>query len=82
MNFQAQLKRKREASEANTPPEILQIMHSATKELMDSGIMNNVIKVGGEINDFELLNQNNKSVDSKILLKKGPLVITFYRGHW
>lgn len=82
MNFQAQLKRKREAFEADTPPEVLSIMHKATKELKESGIKDNVIKVGEVITDFELYDQNNNVVSSKVLLKKGPLVITFYRGYW
>lgn len=82
MNFQKQLKRRKETLEANIPQDVLNIMHKATKELEDSGIQQKVLKVGQDMPAFELHDQNNESVNSNDLLSKGPLVITFYRGQW
>lgn len=40
------------------------------------------IKIGQKAPDFKLPNPNGKSVSLAILLEKGPVVITFYRGNW
>ncbi|SFR82694.1 peroxiredoxin-like family protein [Maribacter stanieri] len=40
------------------------------------------IKIGQKAPDFELPNAEGKSIVLKSLLKKGPVVITFYRGNW
>ncbi|XQW86708.1 peroxiredoxin-like family protein [Thalassotalea piscium] len=42
----------------------------------------NAIKIGQKVPDFELPNAAGKLVSLEALLKKGPLVITFYRGSW
>ncbi len=40
------------------------------------------IKIGQKAPDFELPNPEGKSISLDFLLKKGPVVITFYRGNW
>lgn len=40
------------------------------------------IKTGKKAPNFELPNPEGKSISLDILLGKGPLVITFYRGSW
>ncbi|MCH3885616.1 peroxiredoxin-like family protein [Tenacibaculum aquimarinum] len=42
----------------------------------------NAIKVGQKAPNFELPNQEGKSISLDKLLEKGPIVITFYRGDW
>jgi hypothetical protein len=64
------------------PPETLAIMHRATEELQNSGIVDRVIKVGDPVPDFALPNMHGTMVASAELLRQGPLVITFYRGVW
>jgi len=42
----------------------------------------NALKIGEKCPSFELPNPEGKMISLDILLKKGPLVITFYRGDW
>ncbi|MGQ1784806.1 peroxiredoxin-like family protein [Saccharicrinis sp. GN24d3] len=42
----------------------------------------NAIKIGKKAPNFELPNPAGKSISLDVLLEKGPVVITFYRGNW
>lgn len=57
-------------------------MHRATAELKASGIENGALKVGDRAPDFSLFNQAHIQVVSTELLREGPLVVSFFRGHW
>jgi peroxiredoxin len=57
-------------------------MHRATAELKASGIENAALKVGDHAPDFSLFNQDHVRVVSTELLREGPLVVSFFRGHW
>ena len=63
-------------------PEAVATMHRATAELKASGIENTALKVGARAPDFTLFNQDHVEVSSKELLRQGPLVVSFFRGHW
>lgn len=82
MTLQDSLDQLKAKIEGSMPPEVVKIMHDATKTLEDSGIENHILKAGDAAPEFELQNQNGELVSSKTLLKNGPLVITFYRGVW
>ncbi|GAA4834815.1 peroxiredoxin-like family protein [Algivirga pacifica] len=82
MTFQEKLQKLKEKIESNLSQEQLSIMHGATQKLKDSGIQDNVLKVGTQMPSFTLPNQNGKMIDSAELLQKGLLFITFYRGFW
>jgi peroxiredoxin len=64
------------------PPEIHPVMERATAELIASGQASRAIKAGDRAPQFTLNDQDGNEVASAALLKKGPLVITFYRGVW
>ena len=66
----------------NTPREAIETMHRATEELRRSGLAERALKVGDLAPAFELANQDGTLVRSAELLARGPLVITFFRGHW
>jgi len=57
-------------------------MHRATAELKASGIEDTALKVGYRAPDFILFNQDHVEVASEDLLRQGPLVVSFFRGHW
>jgi peroxiredoxin len=40
------------------------------------------MKIGDKAPDFSLLNAEGKAVKLSALLKKGPVILTFYRGAW
>ena len=64
------------------PPERLEIMLRATKDLRESGIMDGVLKVGDHLPDFELKNTEGDIVRSSDLLSHGAVVLTVFRGSW
>jgi hypothetical protein len=66
----------------NVMPERVATMHRATAELKASGIESRALKIGDRAPDFALSNQNDVEVSSKDLLRKGPIVVSFFRGHW
>jgi len=66
----------------NATPEVVATMHRATAELKASGIENTALKVGDRAPDFTLFNQDHVEVASKDRLRRGPLVVSFFRGHW
>jgi hypothetical protein len=82
MSLKEELNRLRLQGESRRAPEIVEKMHRAVDELRRSGAAQRVLKVGDRAPSFALFNANEQLVDSKALLAKGPLVISFYRGRW
>jgi hypothetical protein len=66
----------------NAPHEVIEKMHRATAELKASGIEDRALKVGDRAPSFTLFNQDHVQVASEELLRRGPLVVSFFRGHW
>ena len=62
--------------------EVLDTMHRATAELIASGAAQHAKKAGDAAPSFALKDPEGSLVSSGELLKKGPLVISFYRGVW
>ena len=82
MSLQDKLDNRRKKFESSAPPEKLAIMHRATNDLLHSGIMEQVLKAGDQAPDFSLPDEHGNLVESQELLRKGPLVVSFYRGAW
>lgn len=64
------------------PPAAVEALHRATAELIASGAQNRALKAGDMAPAFTLPDPDGTSVSSRVLLAKGPLVLTFYRGVW
>ncbi|MFM0117771.1 peroxiredoxin-like family protein [Paraburkholderia sp. RL18-101-BIB-B] len=64
------------------PPEIHPIMERATAALVASGQAERALKAGDAAPEFILNDPDGKPVSSTELLKRGALVISFYRGVW
>jgi len=62
--------------------EVLEAMHRATAELIDSAQAQRAKKAGDAAPEFTLRDPDGKPVSSRELLGRGPLVISFYRGVW
>ncbi len=82
MTLEAKLAATREASAKRIPPDAQVIMHNATEQLRNSGILDRVIKVGAKAPDFALNDQNNQMVVLSALLSAGPVVVGIFRGFW
>jgi hypothetical protein len=66
----------------NAPREAIETMHRATAELKESGAETHALKIGDRAPSFTLFNQDHLQVASNDLLREGPVVISFFRGHW
>jgi hypothetical protein len=66
----------------NAPHEAIETTHRATAELKASGLANKALKIGDRAPQFSLFNQDHVQVNSVDLLGQGPLVVSFFRGHW
>lgn len=82
MSLQDALDKMRAKFESNLPSEIVSTMHRATDELLQSGIMESVLKVGDPAPEFSLPDSDGEMVSSAALLRNGPLIVSFYRGVW
>ncbi len=85
-NLQDRLDEFRKAFESGAPPYnaphvAIEMMHRATAELKASGIEQQALKIGDRAPSFTLFNQDHLEVSSSDLLRQGPLVISFFRGH-
>jgi len=86
-NLKERLEEFKKTFESGAPPynvtrDIVATMHRATDELKASGIQDRALKIGDAAPDFTLFNQDHVEVSSKELLQKGPMVVSFFRGHW
>jgi hypothetical protein len=70
------------AAPYNAPREAIETMHRATAELKATGLEDAALKVGDRAPSFTLFNQDHVQVASNELLRQGPLVVSFFRGHW
>jgi len=66
----------------NAPRQVIETMHRATAELKASGIEDRALKAGDRAPTFALFNQDYMLVALADLLPQGPLVASFFRGHW
>jgi hypothetical protein len=82
MGLQEKLDAYRKDFEGSVPKEALEIMHRATQDLRNSGILNRTVKIGDQAPDFLLNNTRGEVVSLSQLLTKGPIVLGFYRGRW
>ena len=67
---------------SQVPEQIRDLMDKAQQDIEDSGIAERALKAGSDAVDFELPNTKGELVSSKALRRKGPIVVSFYRGGW
>jgi peroxiredoxin len=66
----------------NVPPSVIETMHRATAELIASGLASRAKKAGDVAPSFSLRDGDGNVVSLEELLKKGPVIVSFYRGVW
>ena len=82
MGLQEQLDAIRMGFEKQAPPQALEVMHRATRDLAEVVAREPGPGVGDRAPAFRLPDQDGNPVDSTELLRKGQLVVTLFRGHW
>src|SRR6202022_1632590 len=60
----------------------IKVLDRETEALLQSGIIKNSLQVGQKAPDFTFPNAAGGQVSLSTLLKKGPVVLSFYRGEW
>ena len=64
------------------PAETLSTLMADTQQMVQSAVAEQALGVGQRAPSFALPNAIDKAVASDALLRRGPLVISFYRGAW
>ena len=82
MSLQKKMSAMQKGFEGQAPKEAVEIMHRATDDLRDSGILEQTVKVGDRAPDFSLTNADGQKFRLQELLSEGPVVVSFYRGKW
>jgi peroxiredoxin len=82
MGLQEELNKTRDKIRKSVAPDILATMDQCAGKMAESGITERCIKEGDMIPLFSLPNVFGKTVRIADLLKRGPVVLSFYRGHW
>ena len=81
MSLKEQLSEYRAGWFKQVPAERQAIMQRHIVELR-SGLAKTALKTGDRTPDIVLLNARGEIVDVATLLKRGPVIVTFYRGGW
>ncbi|ATG77953.1 peroxiredoxin-like family protein [Pseudoalteromonas sp. 1_2015MBL_MicDiv] len=82
MSLKAQIDAYNVQKEAKLPADVLALMNTTNEELIAQHIKGNALQIGQKVENFSLANHNGENVELADLLKKGPVIISFYRGGW
>lgn len=82
MSLKQKLEAIHKASASRIPPDKREIMERATNDLRNSGILANVASVGQQAPHFAGTAHDGRTIAFGDLLGRGPVVLSFFRGHW
>ena len=82
MSLQDRLDRISESFAEKADPEVLEAMKSATEELAASGQAERAVGAGQEAPGFRLEGSDGDVVELAERRARGPVILTFFRGHW
>jgi flagellar motor component MotA len=82
MALKDKLDETRAASAKRRPQEARAIMQRATDNLRASGILATVVGNGQTMPAFVGTSHDGREIASANLVPRGPLVLSFFRGHW
>lgn len=81
-NLQEQIQELNKNLAAQLPTEILETFGQSITDLHLQNIEKSSIEIGQTFPDFNLPNTNNETIALHTLLKKGKVIIAFFRGSW
>jgi len=82
MSLRQQIDNVKQGMMAPIPESVLAMMSDATASLAQSGMVEQALKAGDVMPDFDLPALDSGNVRLTDLLKDTPVVISFYRGGW
>lgn len=80
--LQEQLNSIKAKSAAMITPDVAAAMKLSFDELIKDKVLDRALKVGDKAPAFVLPNGEGNLIHSDAMLRKGPLVILFFRGRW
>ena len=81
-SLKSKLDAKKEASKLKTDPTTAKVFKEGIESVMESGVLENALKVGDVAPNFKLKIALGETVDLYEYLKKEKVVLTLYRGGW
>jgi hypothetical protein len=82
MSLAERLDAIRNASRTRVPETTRRVMERVVEEVRESGLVDRAVKAGDRMPAFRLPDTTGQPVSSDELLRRGPLVVSFYRGRW
>lgn len=82
MSLKAQIDAYNVQKDAKLPADVLALMNTTNEEPIAQHIKDNALQIGQKVENFSLANHNGENIELADLLKKGPVIISFYRGGW
>jgi peroxiredoxin len=82
MNLKQQLSRERDHWSLVLDTPTVALMNRATDSLRTVEILGEALQEGARAPNFRLPNAQGGSVELNALLRRGPVVLVFYRGQW
>jgi peroxiredoxin len=65
-----------------TPPKVMLVRQRAVEELAASGLAEQAMHAGEQAPAFQLRDGCGRAFSSREALRRGPIVLVFYRGRW
>lgn len=81
-SLKSKLDAKKEASKLKTDPTTAKVFKEGIESVIESGVLENALKVGDVAPNFKLKIALGETVDLYEYLKKEKVVLTWYRGGW
>ena len=81
-SLKTELDARKSAFGQKAPDDVKKIYADGIQAVEESGITASAKQVGDAAPDFELTNASGEKVKLSDALKKGPVVLTWYRGGW
>jgi len=82
MSLQEKLDAQKKELESAAPQSLIEVMHRATEDLVNSGTAEKAKTEGDTAPAFTLNNSQGRPVSLEAYLRKGPVLLGFYRGRW
>jgi len=82
MSLQQEIDNMKQSMVTQIPESVIAMMRDATASLAQSGLVEQALKTGDAMPDFDLPEVGGGHIQLTDLLKNSPVVINFYRGGW
>lgn len=82
MSLKDNLHKQRQQFLANAPEDVIEVMSAATRQLRESGIEKSCLTTGIQAPDISIQSSDGPQFMLYDALKQGPIILSFFRGHW